>query len=394
MATGGAAEENNPVPVIKEEDEDDNIADQQDPNNPPQQPPQVGPQLPPVMPPAPVTAQQLTAIPQYDGTRGEPFLNWLALVEYSKTTYQWDHKGILNVIRAKGGNKVHEWLRSKALQDVTYDCYEVAHGEAEARPIKEDIHKRFGPRYTPSSAVTAVSGLNQRADEACADFLDRVVLAVDKMHYNLTAVQRAEAGYKNVHKATVLSMFGAGLRESISKIVLSDRELPDTIDGMLNACEAAEVEQAKKPTSAHLSALAVQPYCTAAVDGQFNDYEDDEESLAESASRDVSTLSQDFSELCAAVSGALDMSKVRCYNCQRFGHFARSCSAPRRGRGHGRIQRGGVPFKRVMTRMDGRRRPFGAGRATMAINPDDDQDDEDGTNQQAFSAFEEEAGNE
>ena len=104
---------------------------------------------------------------------------------------------------------------------------------------------RFGPRYTASTAVHAVSNLQQGPKESCASFLDQVVLAVDKTTFNVSAETKALDGYKDMLTSSILAHFGAGLRDSIGKVVLSAPVPPKTVPDMLTAEEAVEMELAK-----------------------------------------------------------------------------------------------------------------------------------------------------
>ena len=76
-------------------------------------------------------------------------------------------------------------------------------------------------------------------------FMDRVVLAVDKLNFNVTADTKGTEGYKQMLKCSILAHFGAGLRDSIGKIILGAANPPDTVAAMLLAAEAVELEQAK-----------------------------------------------------------------------------------------------------------------------------------------------------
>jgi hypothetical protein len=373
--------------ALDEEDRSDNSSNDDDfvaalnilPGNVPDIPvPGLIPQAPPVVDPAMAnpTAQQLATIPMYDGTRGESYLNWLNLVENAKTAYQWDHKAIMQVAQLKGGPKVQEWLRGQQLQGAVFDCWKRANGQPEDRPMEPAMKLRFGPRYTNSTAVMAVSNLTQKGDESCAEFLDRVVVAVDQMHYNVTAEQKLTPGYIATRTNNIISLFGAGLRDSISKVVLAQPQVPGTVAEMLQAAEAVEVEQSKKVTPNNLSAFPVSVL------------EEEEEPLEEESGA-LESIQQDIADLCLAVSASIDMSRIRCYNCQRFGHFARACPAPRRQRPF--PSRGRGNRSRRDTRMDRRRRPFGPSRATMAI--EDHQDEPYDEDQEAHSVYEEEAGN-
>ena len=78
---------------------------------------------------------------------------------------------------------------------------------------------RFGPKYISTTAVNAVVDLKQRHLEPCEAFLDWVILAVDKQHFNYTPAQKQEDGYRLVYDAATVSHFGAGLKVDISKVI-------------------------------------------------------------------------------------------------------------------------------------------------------------------------------
>ena len=315
------------------------------------------------------------------------------LVKSAKQSYNWDHKAILRIVELKGGPKVQEWLMGKKAEGKTYDCYVVQEGQPQTVPLEDDLYERFGPIYTANSAVTAVSALQQRSDEQCAEFLDRVLTGVTKMFYSVSAENKALPGYRQCHTAVAVIMFGAGLRDSIAKVVFSSAIQYETVRAILQAAEAAEVEQSKKPTPNQLSALAVQPatppysathamirhpenpaylHCNT-QDTEFDPnlrYEDLPDGTWQTPEQSNFELQQDMHDLCLAISSSMDMTKIKCYNCSNYGHFARNCSKPRR---RPMIRGRGTPRGRYTTRMDFRRRPFGPTRALMAV----DQEEED-----------------
>ena len=103
----------------------------------------------------------------------------------------------------------------------------------------------FGPEDTSATTVNAVADLKQRHRESCAAFLDRVILAVDKQHFNLTPAEKQEDGYWLVYDATIMSHFGAGLKDDISKVILGAANPPETVVDKLTAAKAVEAETSK-----------------------------------------------------------------------------------------------------------------------------------------------------
>ena len=56
--------------------------------------------------------------------------------------------------------------------------------------------------------------------------MDRIQLAVDMLHYNVPAADKAEQPYQDSFARLVKAHFGAGLRPEIGKVVLGVTNLP------------------------------------------------------------------------------------------------------------------------------------------------------------------------
>ena len=59
-----------------------------------------------VAPEAGILPGQLSALPLFDGERGEAFVNWLEAIENAEATYGWTDTNVLSVVRSKGGPKI------------------------------------------------------------------------------------------------------------------------------------------------------------------------------------------------------------------------------------------------------------------------------------------------
>ena len=130
--------------------------------------------------------------------------------------------------------------------------------------------------------------------------MDRVLLAVDRMHFNVTAAQKQEAGYRCVFASSVLMHFGAGMKSDIGKIILGQAEPPATIAYMLTAAEAVEAEQSKRGSPGD-SALAVS-------EGSEESSEDPSE--LESHSRQVERLTDLVGAIAAAAKKPFDFRNI------------------------------------------------------------------------------------
>ena len=150
--------------------------------------------------------------------------------------------------------------------------------------------------------------------------MDRVLLAVDRTHYNLTPAQKKADGYQQVFTSAAIMHFGAGVRPDIGKVILAQAVPPANIEDMLAAAEAVKAEQAKKGAPG-ASAIAV-------ADAAANDAASSETSTS---SFDFAELQSQISELTEVVSAItskqpFDFSKVKCYRCGKFGHFQNRCT--------------------------------------------------------------------
>ena len=371
---------NEPAPEEEEDDEQGNDDPEEPHNNPADH------ELP-VPPPAANMAQvqavqpnQLTLLPTFDGIRGESFVTWMEALTSARETYNWEVDQLVRVAKIKGGSAVADWARGLRLQGAEPAFWEdraaaPAAGNQEAvlaaDGFKTLLTARFGPKYTAATAVNAVSELTQGHRESCAAFMDRVILAVDKQNFNVTALTKTTEAYKAVFNAAIISHFGAGLRESIARPVLGAAIPPNTVAAILAAAEAVEAE-ASKVVAPGASALAVA------------------EKPEPEAKSEIAELTDKLAEMIAAVGGSgrkpFDRSKVKCYECGQYGNFARDCSQRRGQRGsrggfnsrpryqfRGRDRRG--PDRRSDDRSNKKKKKCRSGQYAVATGSDSGSDD-------------------
>ena len=341
------------LPVISDDDytdaEDDINMAQQGQGNPGQAA-QVPVNPPPVVP----RPQQLANIPLFDGERGEGFINWLEALENAKDAYGWVDDHLVGVAKARGGPKIAEWLRGLRLQGVNHTVWLTDAG------LRAALKKRFGPKYTSATAVHSVSDLKQRNSESCASFLDRVLLAVDRMHFNVTDAQKQEAGYRRVFISSVLMHFGAGVKTDIGKVILGRAVPPATIAEMLTAAEAVEAEISKRGAPGD-SALAIT---------DSSEDTPEEPSDLEQLTRQVEGLTDLVGAIAAATKKPFDFRNIRCYRCNQMGHFQNKCqNEPKRSAGPNRR----MQFQTRRGQQRAFRRPS---RPQFAIEQDQEAEDE------------------
>ena len=91
---------------------------------------------------------QLSALPLFDGERGEAFVNWLEVIENAEATYGWTDDNVISVVRSKGGPKIAVWIRAKRFMGHDFTGW-----RNDDRPMRTPLYERFDPKYTASTAV-------------------------------------------------------------------------------------------------------------------------------------------------------------------------------------------------------------------------------------------------
>ena len=156
----------------------------------------------------------MVSVPIFEGDKGTGVISWCESLDRSQVQFQWTMAQNASVAVSRAGSKVSGWIRAQRLSRTTYDVWDTDAG------LRAAIIKRFGPTVTALQSVHAVSDLKQRADESCVDFMDRIPLAVDMLHYNVLAADKTAQPYQDSFARLVKAHFGAGFRPEIGKVCL------------------------------------------------------------------------------------------------------------------------------------------------------------------------------
>ena len=160
--------------------------------------------------PAPVSGGQLSSVGQYNGNPGLEGLVYAESVDRAKTTFNWTEGQTAVAAITRGGNSVANWIRGEKAAGIIYNAWNMANPGNNDKNLRPVFLLRFGPKYTTGGAVAAISDLKQRSGETVGGFMDRVKIAVDMLHYNVTEANRNQA-FRESYTRLVIAQFGGGV---------------------------------------------------------------------------------------------------------------------------------------------------------------------------------------
>ena len=200
-----------------------------------------------------VQGGQLSAIPMFTGTKGLDALTYAEAIDGTIPQFGWTQQQAAQAAATRGGPAVANWLRGEKAAGITYNSWSDNAGNNTA--MRPAFIVRFGPVYTTSGAVSAISDLKQRSGENVASFMDRVKVAVSMLHYNVAEADR-NAAFRDQYARLVVAQFGSGLNEELRSKIFGVPNPPATIAGVLAAATAAEAE--RNPTGTKLVIGAIE----------------------------------------------------------------------------------------------------------------------------------------
>ena len=306
-----------------------------------------------------VQGSQISTIPVFSGVAGLDGAAFADAIDQARDQYGWTEAQTAAVAKTRGGPAMTTWIRGQKAQGITFAAWAtpdpVVAGE---HYLRKSFMLRFGPKYTASGAVSAISDLRQRPNETAAAFMDRVQIAVDMMNYDVPEADRNPAYYQG-YVRMVIAQFGGGLKEETKSKVFGVPTPPNTIADVLKAATAAEAES--RPTVQNkLTINAVAEVSKESHEGKEEEEETPKDPISELSKQIGEVLAISKKRTTRSVSGR--PTNFRCYGCNQPGHYRRNCpnapsGQPSWNRGRGRGQ------PRFLSRRAGYQRNFGPGRA-------------------------------
>ena len=118
-------------------------------------------------------------------------LTYAEAIDGTIPQFGWTQQQALQAAATRGGSAMANWLRGEKAARTTYNSR--TDNARNSTPMRSAFIQRFGPVYTTSGAVSAISDLKQQSGENVASFMDRVNVKVSMLHYNVPEADRNDA---------------------------------------------------------------------------------------------------------------------------------------------------------------------------------------------------------
>ena len=278
---------------------------------------------------AQATPTQSLNVRKFQGAEGNDVQDFCSSVDRAMQSYGWAEKAAAGAAMSRMEGYASYWLRTQEEDSVKYETWKGDNG------LRAALLKRFYPKVTALMATDAMRDMHQKSEETCSMFHDRVKTAIQLMFKSSGAAFHDSDEGKLAKSTMLFNMFSAGLKESTRIKVFKSAKPPLTEADALEAARNVETEESN--TSLAMAKQANDPLwkklptasgvlTTLAVSNQHGS--EPSTTQEEPAGAEAAPTSMDA--LVEAVS-QLMKTKVKCFNCDQTGHYARECKAPRRG---------------------------------------------------------------
>jgi len=265
---------------------------------------------PPPQAPTVVTGTRNLKLPTFSGGVDKDDLNPRDFVErietYCQATKRDPNDECIEMHLALRGNATI-WWRTLKRRGINTNLW---------TEVKAEFLQTYAPTITGQTAH-AIGQLEQRSMESVNDYFGRLDQIVEEMMASLTLTQSQNAGGEAARNHIQKYLFIGGLRESLRLDVLKAKTI-SLADALKEASKSELIHKKQGKIFSIEEELE-----------ESNEPDLDDEEIAAINHRRMKMGKRPFKKRFG--NRNMTNEEVKCYNCNRMGHIAKNCNAPRKG---------------------------------------------------------------